>query len=673
MVENNASRTISTVSTRPLLFMFGITLRCRSSGFRAEAGLSLGDVRPLPKEECSPNHVPSSLPRRRPPWRSAQWGPPASPLGGAPMGRAQEGPARRWLTAGFDLGRDQPNFIDTRCVGDVDDLCHIVEGQLGISLDEHDFFGAGLEDVVEAAFQILPRHVVLVDFERRLIAAASQYLHHNSAVVAWRLLLLVLGRLGNQRVQTFRSQRRDHHEDDEQHQQDVNHWRYVDVGSGALAGPPHCHTHKELPLLGASARAGTGCGRLFPGGSSLSLFGQQTDIIHAGGAHVVHHVHHGAVFGASVGFDKDPLVHFIGQAVLHFGGELVGGNLIGAKEDLPVTHDGHEQGIFLVRVGHGRWAIHLGHVHAHALLQHGRDDHENDEQHQHHVHHRSDVDVGIDLLAFFAHCDCHNLQPPSDWGQRKLITLSSSPANRAAFEEVVDQLAGAVVHFHVEGFHLVGEVIEHHDGRNGDEKSDSGGHQGFRNTAGDGAQAGRFLGRNLFESIENADHGTQQANEGGRRTDGGKAAQTTLQLGVNNGFSTLQSTLGSFDLLTRNVVGIAVGSELLQASDDDLRQMALLVALGDLDGFLNLAFTQGAGNRGSKSTRLLASRTECHGAIDHDANRPARHDEQNENNDLGQNPHLSPEGDWIPAHLGFLENPGGDRRYVTEAVGGKVS
>ena len=116
-----------------------------------------------------------------------------------------------------------------------------------------------------------------------------------------------------------------------------------------------------------------------------------------------------------------------------------------------------------------------------------------------------------------------------------------------------------------------------------------------------------------------------------------------------------------------------MGLELLKAGDDDLGQVALLVALGDLDGFLNLAFTQCAGNCGSKSTRLFASRTECHGAIDHDANRPARHDEQNENNDLGQNSHLSPEGDWIPAHLGFLENPGGDRRYVTEAVGGKVS
>src|SRR5664280_2613684 len=221
------------------------------------------------------------------------------------------------------------------------------------------------------------------------------------------------------------------------------------------------------------------------------------------------------------------------------------------------------------------------------------------------------------------------------------FTLSSSPANRAAFEEVVDQLAGAVVHFHVEGFHLVGEVVEHHDGRNGDEKSDSGGHQGFRDAAG---------------------HGAQQANERGRGTDGGKTAQTTLQLGVNDGFSTLQSALGRFDLLTGDVVGIAVGPELLKASDDDLGQVALLVALGDFDGFLNLAFAQGAGNRGSKSTRLFASRTECHGAIDHNANRPARHDEQNENNDLGQNSHLSPERDGIPAHLGFLENPGGDRR-----------
>ena len=156
-------------------------------------------------------------------------------------------------------------------------------------------------------------------------------------------------------------------------------------------------------------------------------------------------------------------------------------------------------------------------------------------------------------------------------------------------------------------------------------------------------------------------------------TDGGQAAQAALQLGVNDGFGTLQGALGSFDLLAGNVVGIAVGLELLQAGGDDLGQVALLVALGDLDGFLDLAFTQGAGNRGSKGARLLAGGAERHGAIDHDANRPARHDEQNDDDDLRQNSHLFPEGDGIPAHGGFLENPGGSRGHVAEGIGGKVS
>jgi len=74
-------------------------------------------------------------------------------------------------------------------------------------------------------------------------------------------------------------------------------------------------------------------------------------------------------------------------------------------------------------------------------------------------------------------------------------------------------------------------------------------------------------------------------------------------------------------------------------------------------------------NYRSTQTVLDAARA----VIDHNPNRPARHDEQNEDNDLGQNSHLFPEGNGIPAHGGFLENPGGSRRYVAESVGGKVS
>src|SRR4051794_4477601 len=38
--------------------------------------------------------------------------------------------------------------------------------------------------------------------------------------------------------------------------------------------------------------------------------------------------------------------------------------------------------------------------------------------------------------------------------------LLQLPADAATLQEIVDQLAGAVVHFHVESFHLIGEVVE---------------------------------------------------------------------------------------------------------------------------------------------------------------------------------------------------------------------
>jgi len=47
--------------------------------------------------------------------------------------------------------------------------------------------------------------------------------------------------------------------------------------------------------------------------------------------------------------------------------------------------------------------------------------------------------------------------------------------------------------------------------------------------------------------------------------------------------------------------------------------VAFLVALGNFDGFFDLAIAQGAGHGGSKCTRLFARGTERHGAINHDS------------------------------------------------------
>ena len=172
----------------------------------------------------------------------------------------------------------------------------------------------------------------------------------------------------------------------------------------------------------------------------------------------------------------------------------------------------------------------------------------------------------------------------------------------ALLDEVVDQFAGGVVHFDVEGLHAVGEVVEEPYGRDGDEQAEGGGDQSFRNTAGDGADTWRLLGGDFLEGLENAGDGSEQADEGGGGTDGGQGAQASLQLGVDDGFSPLESALGGFDLLDADRAAAAVVAELLQASGNDLGEVGLLVAIGNLDGLVELAFLEGAGNAGGKLT-----------------------------------------------------------------------
>ena len=146
-----------------------------------------------------------------------------------------------------------------------------------------------------------------------------------------------------------------------------------------------------------------------------------------------------------------------------------------------------------------------------------------------------------------------------------------------------------------------------------------------------------FCCRNALEGVQNADHRAEQSDERSRRADGGQTAQAALQFGVHDGFGALQSALGGFDGLARDFAGLSWWAwNSMQASGDNLGQVALLVALGNLDGFVDLAIAQRAGHGRSKRARLLAGGAEGHPAVDHDADRPARHDEQNDDHDLRQ-------------------------------------
>ena len=95
-------------------------------------------------------------------------------------------------------------------------------------------------------------------------------------------------------------------------------------------------------------------------------------------------------------------------------------------------------------------------------------------RHQHDVRHGNDVGR------------CH-LRP--DCG---FISHGRLLPGAAAQDEVVDQLHRGVIHFHVESFDFVGEVVVGPHGRHGYEQAECGGNQGFRDTAGDCGKAGRF-------------------------------------------------------------------------------------------------------------------------------------------------------------------------------------
>src|SRR6516165_6022619 len=97
-------------------------------------------------------------------WRDTALRRPACPEGGV-LPESRSCCETHKLLAGFDLGGNQSDLIDTCGMRDVNYLGYLIKRQIRIRLDKHDLFGAGLENVVQTTFQIVPRHVVLIDLQ----------------------------------------------------------------------------------------------------------------------------------------------------------------------------------------------------------------------------------------------------------------------------------------------------------------------------------------------------------------------------------------------------------------------------------------------------------------------------------------------------------------------------
>src|SRR6266850_8061839 len=125
---------------------------------------------------------------------------------------------RRILLTGLELGGDQSNFVDAGATHDVNGAGDFAKQDVAITLNEGDFFGTILKDLFNARTEIIPGGVFVIDLD----LAVSQHLNNHRLILKFLILLLVGIRLRHQSIHPLRGQRGDNHENDQQHQQNVD-------------------------------------------------------------------------------------------------------------------------------------------------------------------------------------------------------------------------------------------------------------------------------------------------------------------------------------------------------------------------------------------------------------------------------------------------------------------
>src|SRR5512141_1932964 len=96
-------------------------------------------------------------------------------------------------------------------------------------------------------------------------------------------------------------------------------------------------------------------------------------------------------------------------------------------------------------------------------------------------------------------------------------------------EEVVDELVGGVVDVDLHVLDAVRQIVEHHDGRDRHEEAEGGRDERFRDAGRHGAETARAGSRHRLEGRDDAGDGSEQPDEGRRRSDGGEGAQAATE------------------------------------------------------------------------------------------------------------------------------------------------
>src|SRR5262245_54118564 len=180
-----------------------------------------------------------------------------------------------------------------------------------------------------------------------------------------------------------------------------------------------------------------------PSGALLDL-GDQRHAPEARLRQAAHAPHHRTVIDFLVAANVNPLVHAaagLGDG-LQLGNQFLDPDLGFLQEHLALGGDRHGQGLLVLVEALG---LGLRQVDRHTHREQGGRDHEDDQQHEHHVDHRRDVDLGHDGLAPVAspadrpRCSCAvcshggSPQPRSSICRDRMAANSSAkPSSRCA-------------------------------------------------------------------------------------------------------------------------------------------------------------------------------------------------------------------------------------------------
>src|SRR5579862_1614379 len=139
----------------------------------------------------------------------------------------------------FELGGNQTHLINACAVHDVNRARHLHEQNVVIALNESHLLGAVLEHLFNARPETIPSGVLVIDLD----FAVLHDLHDHGLVFKLLVLLLVRRRLRHQRIQPLGRQGRDHHENNNKHQKNVDQWHNIrrrQCSRTATYIHPHC-------------------------------------------------------------------------------------------------------------------------------------------------------------------------------------------------------------------------------------------------------------------------------------------------------------------------------------------------------------------------------------------------------------------------------------------------